>query len=558
MSEPTLPAPALSDRNLLFGILALQMDFITRDALVVAMQAWVFDKAKPLGQILVAQEALSGERHALLEALIQEHLKRHEGDPHKSLTAVGAARPAYQELQGIADADLHASLALVATPSDGGADPYATHGSSAPRTPSPSAPRFRVLRPHAKGGLGEVFVARDLELPREVALKQIQGRHADDPEARARFLREAEVTGGLEHPGVVPVYGLGCYDDGRPFYAMRFIRGENLQEAIRRFHQADTPGRDPGERSLALRELLGRFVAVCNAIAYAHSRGVLHRDLKPGNVMLGPYGETLVVDWGLARPVSHPAVAGEEPLLAVAPAGAVLTQVGSAVGTPPFMPPEQAAGRLDLLGPASDVYSLGATLYCLLTGQAPFQGDDVGAVLRRVQRGDFSPPRQLKRGVPPSLEAVCLKAMALKPEGRYASARALADDIEHWLADEPVSARREPWRDRARRWLGRHRTLVTATAVALLVGTVSLIIATALLAVANEGERAATSAALKSMQEAQEWRQKAGKYLRQYVQLRIARPQEGPPLSPEERGELRRLVDEYNKKAKAIIDSIGR
>src|SRR5262249_45396597 len=137
-----------------------------------------------------------------------------------------------------------------------------------------SGQRFRILRPHAKGGLGQVSVALDEELHREVALKEIQDKHADHPESRSRFLLEAEITGGLEHPGIVPVYGLGQYADGRPFYAMRFIRGDNLKDAIDRFHKADVPARDPGERTLALRKLLGRFIDVCNAIAYAHSRGV--------------------------------------------------------------------------------------------------------------------------------------------------------------------------------------------------------------------------------------------------------------------------------------------
>src|SRR5262249_39757486 len=161
-------------------------------------------------------------------------------------------------------------------------------------TPTSSGLRFRVLRAHARGGLGEVFVAYDEELHREVALKQIQPRYAGDGDSRARFLLEAEVTGHLEPPGVVPVYGLGRHADGRPFYAMRFIKGDTLKDAVDRFHRAEVRGRDPGERGLALRELLARFVAVCNAVAYAHSRGVLHRDLKPVNVMLGPYGETLV------------------------------------------------------------------------------------------------------------------------------------------------------------------------------------------------------------------------------------------------------------------------
>jgi serine/threonine protein kinase len=172
--------------------------------------------------------------------------------------------------------------------------------------PDSAAARYRRLRFHARGGLGEVFVARDEELRRDVALKEMQSRFAHDPGSRAQFVAEAEITGNLEHPGIVPVYGLGHYGDGRPYYAMRFIRGESLKEAIDTFHRADdTPGRDPGERTVALRRLLQRFLDICDAVAYAHSRRVLHRDLKPGNVMLGKYGETLVVDWGLAKPLGR-------------------------------------------------------------------------------------------------------------------------------------------------------------------------------------------------------------------------------------------------------------
>jgi serine/threonine-protein kinase len=298
----------------------------------------------------------------------------------------------------------------------------------------PTPPRFRILRPHARGGLGEVFVAEDRELHREVALKEMQPIHADNPHSRSRFLVEAEITGGLEHPGIVPVHGLGIYPDGRPFYAMRFIRGDSLKGAIKRFHQADGPGRDPGERSLAFRDLLGRFVDVCNAVAYAHSRGVLHRDLKPANIMLGKYGETLVVDWGLAKTVGRAETgeAGEEATLRpTSGSGLAATQMGSALGTPAFMSPEQAAGRLDLLAPASDIYGLGATLYALLTGQAPVPGEDKGEVLQRVQRGEVVPPRQVKTQVPAALEAICRKAMALKLEERYPTALDLAADVEH-------------------------------------------------------------------------------------------------------------------------------
>jgi tetratricopeptide (TPR) repeat protein/tRNA A-37 threonylcarbamoyl transferase component Bud32 len=469
MSEASLSRSAVADRNLLCGILALQMDFLSRDALITAMHAWVLDKSKPLGQILLAQEQLSAERLQLLEALVAEHLKAHQDDPQQSLAALAASpSPIPGELRGIADEELHASLAAV-----GSARASAGDATVDQHPPSEQATglRYRILRFHAKGGLGEVFVAEDQELHREVALKEIQPQRAGDPHSRGRFLLEAEITGGLEHPGIVPVYGLGTYDDGRPFYAMRFIKGDNLKQAIQDFHQADLPGRDPGERSLALRQLLRRFVDVCNAVAYAHSRGVLHRDLKPGNVMLGKYGETLVVDWGLAKLVGRPETAwgeDEETLRPSAADGLVATQMGAALGTPAYMSPEQAAGRWEAVGPTSDIYSLGATLYVLLTGEKPFSGPDKEAILQQVQRGEVVPPRRVKPAVPAALEAICLKAMAIKPEERYPTALELAADIEHWLADEPVRAYPEPWAVRARRWCQRHRQGVTGLAAALL------------------------------------------------------------------------------------------
>jgi serine/threonine-protein kinase len=330
--------------------------------------------------------------------------------------------------------------------------------------------RFRVLRPHARGGLGAVFVALDLELHREVALKQILDRHADDPVSRSRFLLEAEITGGLEHPGIVPVYGLGTYDGGRPFYAMRFIKGDSLKEAIDRFHGNTALKADPGLRSLELRKLLRRFTDVCNAIDYAHSRGVLHRDIKPANIIVGKHGETLVVDWGLAKATGKAEPGTEElTLVPFSASGSAETLPGSALGTPAYMSPEQARGDLEHLGPRSDVYALGATLYYLLTGRPALEGDDVGDLMRRAQRGEFPTPRHHDATIDRALEAVCLKAMAREPDNRYGSCRALAEDIERWLADEPVSAWPEPFSRRAQRWARRNRTAVWAAAAAVLV-----------------------------------------------------------------------------------------
>jgi tRNA A-37 threonylcarbamoyl transferase component Bud32 len=341
---------------------------------------------------------------------------------------------------------------------------------SAANTRTPGS-RYRTLRFHARGGLGEVLLAEDAELHRAVALKRMQALHSLDPDSRRRFLLEAEITGRLEHPGVVPIYGLVEDEDGQPAYAMRFIEGETLQEALKRFHGSDRTGEDPGERGLAQRQLLGRFLAVCNTVAYAHSRGILHRDLKPANIMLGKYGETLVVDWGLAKPFATTDTAqrpGEE-TLRVGFAGAHdNTEVGQTVGTPAYMSPEQAEGRWDLVCPASDIYGLGATLYVLLTGEPPFASLPLKDLVPMVRAGQFPPPRQRKKDVHRALEAICLKAMASRPEDRYGSALELAADVEHWLADEPVAAYREPRAARLGRWCRRHKTWVGSAAAALL------------------------------------------------------------------------------------------
>ncbi len=443
--------PTAAEPHLLFGLLALQNGMINQGQLLAACHAWTLDKSKRLAEHLEARGDLSSARRAVLEALAEVHREVHGDDLGKSLEAVPVGPAIREGLAQIGDPEINTTLGHVGSATGDGQ-------------------RFRVLRPHARGGLGAVFVALDSELNREVALKRILDHHADDHTSRARFLLEAEVTGGLEHPGIVPVYGMGTYRDGRPYYAMRLIRGDSLKQAIERFHADVSPEKDPSRRSLELRKLLRQFLDVCNAIEYAHSRGVLHRDIKPGNIIVGKHGETLVVDWGLAkaRGRSDGAESSDErPLIPSSASGSSETLPGSTLGTPAFMSPEQAAGDLEAMGPSSDVYSLGATLYSLLTGRPPVPDGDISAVLCSVQKGDFRPPRQLDPTIDRALEAVCLRAMSLKPGDRYLSTRALADDVERWIADEPVSAYREPLPGRLSRWGRRHRTLVAATALSL-------------------------------------------------------------------------------------------
>jgi eukaryotic-like serine/threonine-protein kinase len=497
VGSPSAEAPVTAAHSLLFGIFALQNNFIDRETLLAAFNAWVADKSQSLGQILLGRGALSPARHGLLAELVQEHLDQYGQDPERSLAVLTIVRSVRDKLQDLPDLDLQASLlALRLATTDGGGD---EQGESTASWEEESAAtdgegRFRIIRFHDRGALGEVFVARDQQLHRVVALKRIKLGHLADEDKRARFVVEAEITGRLEHPGIVPVYGLGTFDDGRPFYAMRFIRGDNLKAAIDQFHQAAHKAREPGQRALALQKLLRRFLDVCNALDYAHSRGVLHRDLKPGNIMLGKFGETLVVDWGLAKSAGRPervptsATLDDRTLVPQSRSDLRETQLGARLGTPAYMSPEQAAGQIDKLGPASDVYSLGATLYCVLTGRAPFNDHDLADLLRKVERGDFPPPRTLQRWIDPALEAICLKAMATDTSQRYVTPRALADDLEHWLADEPVSAWREPIRRRLRRFGRRHRMLMTGAAATVLVAAGALAVANVL--VARERDRA--------------------------------------------------------------------
>ena len=469
------------------------------------MNAWSKDQEQSLAQLLLREGILDRERLHALQCLASSHLTRHNHDLRVCLDAWNAQELTLEVMTEIGDGTLKTTLGMTLagppTPPVGPPTPPVDKGSIDNQEtlpvgvvePTPSSgespqftqgERFVPIRPYARGGIGQVWVARDCELQREVALKVIQPQYADREDQRARFLIEAEITGNLEHPGIVPVYSLGRNADGRPYYAMRFIRGESFSAAIREFHRragelSETDGgRSRSMWGIEFRQLLGRFLDVCDAIDYAHSRGVLHRDLKPANIMLGRYGETLVVDWGLAKVIGKADITttrpGDdfEPSLATSASDTKTssgdTQEGQTIGTPAYMSPEQARGRHRRAGTCQRRLQPGCHALRAphrpgrLQGRQGLRRDRAGA------QGGFSPSAGGPAPIPAPLEAICLKAMAFRPDDRYPTVRGLADDLEHWLADEPVAAYPERRPERAARWLRQHRTWTYAAGAALI------------------------------------------------------------------------------------------
>lgn len=469
-----------ADRNLLFGLLAFQNNFITRQQLLVAFASWSSNQQKALPELLLAQQAITGDVRDLLSKLVEQHIKS-RGDASSSIQSLTVDPDLRSQISMMAETQLLSPIEERSKPQE--------FPPTLPDLDRAKGERFLVVRPLDRGGLGIVSVAFDRQLNREVALKEIRLDRADDDRLRQKFVLEAEVTGGLEHPGIVPVYALGKADDGRPYYAMRLIRGDNLRRYIQKFHQGVRNGNHTFDGQ-ELRRLLRRFLDVCEAISYAHARGVLHRDLKPSNIMLGPYGETLVVDWGLAKAMG---VSGESdaptarteqtmvappetPLLLSATNPADIATIhGSIVGTPSYASPEQLAGNNAEVTTLSDVYGLGAILYELLTAQPPASGT-LEEVIKDVTQGNIPTCRSIEAAIPKPLEAICHKALALKPNDRFPSARLLASEIERWLDDAPIETLVEPPLVRLRRWARNHPRTVsatTATATMLLVGSIA-------------------------------------------------------------------------------------
>jgi serine/threonine protein kinase len=378
--------------------------------------------------------------------------------------------------------------------------------------------QYRVLRSHARGGLGEVLIARDDQIGRIVAIKRIPAEMRADDRRVCRLQREAAITGQIDHPGVVSLLNIGVDSRGAPCYATKFVEGETLADLTRRRHSQfaalDRSDRKAFETEV-LRPLLVRFITACNTLAYAHSRSIVHRDVKPANIMVGEFGATYVVDWGLARVLPSEQTAPSGTALPAASSGLetivrgdsatedeaalefseVLTQTGTVMGTPAFMSPEQASGDQNMVGQASDIYSLGATLWFLLTGRAAIVSEGDLKWLDQLRQGTIHKPSDAQQRVPSALDSICLKAMSLNPADRYATALELALDLERWMADEKVLAHSENPVETVGRLSRRYRAWTQAGTIALtLITALSIVFAVVL----NDRRKQAESAEQKS------------------------------------------------------------
>lgn len=300
--------------------------------------------------------------------------------------------------------------------------------------------KYALVRTLGRGGMATVYLAQDQELDREVALKVLDLPDTSGDLAK-RMLREAKIVARLEHPGIVPIHDVGILPDKRVFYTMKHVKGDRLDQ----FAPTNLP------------ERLRVFQQICQAVGFAHARGVIHRDLKPQNVMVGGFGEVLVMDWGLAKVLNQTEEFPSDKASAVhQKADVPLTEHGSILGTPAYMAPEQASGENTKLNERTDVFALGAILYFLLTGFAPFPDSSNAS----IDRNRLIPPRKRDRKIARSIEGVCLKAMAYRQEDRYANALELANDVVRYLDGFSVTAYRENPLEMVQRWVKRNYFVV--------------------------------------------------------------------------------------------------
>lgn len=445
--------PVRQMRDLAFAAALVKSGMMTETELSSATRNWTSWGMTRLQDHLVTGRVLDSEQALALQTAAQSELER--------------IREQIDSPEGV-DADRR--IVHILDPENRLGPLLGLSGGTLPPTGSQVdrqiAARYTLLRRLGQGGLGTVWLARDHNLHRFVAIKELHAAGAGNPAALEQFRREAEVTGRLEHPGIVPVYQFGRDEgSGTAFYAMRFVGRRTLQDAIDEYHQRRQAG---VAGPMRLQRLLTSFIGICHAIGHAHSCSVIHRDLKPANIALDEFDQVTILDWGLSRVDDETgvySVEGRDEPGDLHDRGAPLAE--RVIGTPLYMAPEQASGRLEDVDPTTDVYGLGGILYAILTGVAPHQascesagsGVQKAEILSRIVAADVPPPEQLCEGISPELSAICRKALDARPFCRYQSAEELADDIQRFIARRPVTAYQPPVTRRVSQWMSRHPSL---------------------------------------------------------------------------------------------------
>jgi len=448
-----MPEPE-ADQNLLFGVIALQSGLIEMQQFVDACTLWSARGRQDLADILVEQGWLDREDSEHVGYLLKRRMEKQGRNLQQSLAAVPD--------------DIKVALASIDDPTiqetlHGSVQKHDTSKpSSASRDSIQLQEKVTLQGLHSTGGIGQIWKAHDDNLGREIALKELKTQFAGSESHRERFVREARLTGQLQHPGIVPVYDFVTSEDrSRCYYTMRFVKGKTLTEAIHAYH-ASRKGRPERDGNAEFLRLLNAFVDICQTIAFAHSRDVIHRDLKGDNVILGDYGEVIVLDWGLAKQLED--VGGVTELDGEIHGGEVhahetvidqreeentsVTMQGDKLGTPSYMAPEQATGQVDLIDRLTDVYGLSAILYEILTGEPPFRGQSIVEILQNVIHTPPQPPSQHNREVPAELEEICLQGLSKRRDDRPPSAATLANLVQQWIADRAERKRTEQERER--------------------------------------------------------------------------------------------------------------
>ncbi|KAF0243318.1 MAG: serine/threonine protein kinase [Planctomycetota bacterium] len=476
------------ESDLLFGLLALQMNFISKENLLECAALWMNDSRTPIAKLLQDRGFLKAKQGVALAAMVEAQVESNHGDARRSLAAATIDRDLRESLLALnVPPDFRESLAWVQAR---GAGPARASVAETPFVAPAAEGRYRLGAELGRGGLGQVVEGFDAGLERDIAVKLTLDGASD--EVADRFVREARLAGRLDHPNIVPVFDFGTLGGakGRLFLAMKRVRGRDLGQVLESIGREGSTAREEWSRT----RLLQVFQEICHGMAFAHHRGVIHRDLKPANIMLGDFGEVHIVDWGLAKVLGERAERRKGEIGTAAPAAdSELTLDGDIVGTPSYMPPEQAEGRTHEVDQRSDIYSLGAILYEILTLKPPVEGRTALEIITRVREGkiaapsttaSFNRPRddtlRTVRGapshssslppLPPELDAICLKALAFRREDRFQTVLALLQEVQLFLdgAKERRRNRRlaEEGVAKARSAMARHERVVEEARVA--------------------------------------------------------------------------------------------